>query len=46
MNFHVQSGWTTVKVAAAGGHTETVLLLLNQGVDINAKDEVRRALTA
>ena len=40
----VQRGYSSLSVAAAGGHTSCVRLLAQAGVDINATDRVRHTL--
>ena len=41
----VQRGYSALSVAAAGGHTSCVRLLVQAGVDINATDRVRHTLS-
>ena len=47
ISYHVMSysvlhqyGWTALIIAANGGHTEIVTLLLDRGADINQENDV------
>ena len=44
MYFSLQSGQSALMKASSGGHVECVKLLLDQGADVNVKDNVSAVL--